>query len=222
MVLWLAAVVNSACAEPESELRAGPGDPAGTERASSLEDEVAEYLRRFPHQVTYDLTVRYTGGDPAKLNQWVWAQPALVKAGEDLVPHTNNDTFYKAAALLLDGSPVVLESQVAAEDRFSSLQLIDDRSVNYRNIVSPRGKYTLHFGEKPDRIEGEAIEVPSRLSVVIARVEVKNPQDPEDVAAATAVFDGLKIHGNPPAQFPRLDWLSGRKSRPKPIDAWTT
>ena len=29
----------------------------------SVEDQVAEYLRRFPYQLTYDYTVRFTGGD---------------------------------------------------------------------------------------------------------------------------------------------------------------
>ncbi|HEY7671622.1 MAG TPA: DUF1254 domain-containing protein, partial [Gammaproteobacteria bacterium] len=127
----------------------------------SFEDQVADYLRMFPYQLTYDYTVRFTGGDPRNLNRWIGGgEPALVRAGEDVVPHTNHDTYYKAAALFLEDGPVVIESSAPATDRFNSFQLVDDRNANYRNIVFPRGKYTLYFGARPQRFEGEAIEVP--------------------------------------------------------------
>jgi hypothetical protein len=176
----------------------------------SFENEVANYVYDFPYQVTHDFAVRVTGGDPKKLNTWGGGAPALVKAGQDILPRSNNDTYYGGASLLLDNGngPVVLESSARSEDRFSSFQLVDERNANYRNIVFPNGKYTLYFGEKPARIEGEAIEVPSAFSVVIARVEVKNKDDPEDVAAAKAVFNGMRVTGAPPDEFPRLDLLS--------------
>ena len=178
--------------------------------SDSFGEEVTEYLRSFPYQLTYDLTVRFTGGDPAKLNTWAGrSEPALVRAGEDIVPRTNNDTYYKSAALFLEDGAVVLESSAPAEDRFNSFQLVDDRNANYRNIIHPKGKYTLYFGEKPAQIEGEAIEVPSKLSVVIVRVEVRNKADAEDVAAAKALFNGMRIHGPQPTRFPKLDLLSG-------------
>ena len=182
----------------------------GCSPSNSFEEQVAEYIRKFPYQLTYDYTVRYTGGDPVKLNTWVpGGEPALVRAGEDISPRTNHDTYYKGAALFLENGSVVLESNAPTEDRFNSFQLIDDRNANYRNIIYPKGKYTLYFGEKPERIEGEAIEVPSELSVIIARVEVRDEDDAEDVAAAKAVFNGMKISGAQPAEFPRLDLLSG-------------
>ncbi|HEY7672929.1 MAG TPA: DUF1214 domain-containing protein, partial [Gammaproteobacteria bacterium] len=78
----------------------------------------------------------------------------------------------------------------------------------YRNIVFPRGKYTLYFGARPQRFEGEAIEVPSALSVVIARVEVRDENDPDDVAAAKELFAGLRINGAQPNEFPQVDLLS--------------
>jgi hypothetical protein len=177
--------------------------------AASFEEQVAEYIQAFPRQVTYDMTARFTGGHAAKLNTWVPGGPALVKAGDDIVPRTNNDTYYKAAALFLESGSVVLGSNAPASDRFNSIQLVDDRNANYRNIVFPSGQYTLYFGEKPEQVEGEAIEVPSKLSVVIFRVEVRNKDDAEDVAFATAVFDGMTIDGVPPREFPRLDLLSG-------------
>lgn len=174
----------------------------------SVEDQVAEYLRRFPYQLTYDYTVRFTGGDPRNLNRWIGTgEPALVRAGEDVVPRTNNDTYYKAAALFLEDGPVIIESNAPSVERFNSIQLIDDRNANYRNIVFPSGKYTLYFGARPERVEGEAIEVPSALSVVIARVEVKDRNDANDVAAAKALFAGLRISGPEPRELPTLDLL---------------
>jgi hypothetical protein len=182
-----------------------------TEQApASFEDQVEEYIRRFPYQMTYDSTVRFTGGDPRNLNRWVpEREPALVRAGNDIMPRTNNDTYYKGAALYLKNAPVILESSAPAKDRFNSFQLVDDRNANYRNIVFPKGKYTLYFGERPTQIEGEAIEVPSALSVVIARVEVRNKNDPKDTAAAKTVYNGMKIHGVRPDEFPQLEMSSG-------------
>lgn len=92
--------------------------------------------------------------------------------------------------------------------RFNSFQLVDDRNANYRNIIYPAGKYTLYFGKRPEKLEGEAIEVPTAFSVVIARVEVRDKDDPEDVAAARAIFEGMKIAGCSPDRFPQLDLLS--------------
>jgi hypothetical protein len=175
----------------------------------SFEEQVAEYIRLFPYQLTNDYTVRFTGGDPRNLNRWApGGEPTLVAAGDDVVPRTNNDTFYKGAALDLRSEPVVLGASASADDRFYSFQLIDDRNVNYRNIIAPAGKYTLYFGERPAEIEGEAIEAPSAMSVVIARVEVEDKRDAEDLAAAKAVYDGTTLSGIPPSEFSRLDLLS--------------
>jgi hypothetical protein len=173
----------------------------------SLEDQVAEYIRRFPYQTTYDFTQRFTGGNPSNFNRWL-GQAALVRAGDDILPRTNNDTFYRAAALILTDGPVVLESSTATDDRFNSFQLIDERNANYRNIVFPAGKYTVFFGARPAAIEGEAIEAPSAFGVVIARVEVRDKNDAADVAAAKAVYDGMKMDGAPPVEIPRVDLLS--------------
>jgi hypothetical protein len=175
----------------------------------SVEDQIAEYLRKLPYQVTYDYSVRFTGGDPRNLNHWIGTgEPTLVRAGEDIVPRTNNDTYYKAAAIFLEDGPVIIESSAPSVDRFNSFQLVDDRNTNYRNVVFPTGKYTLYFGARPERFEGEAIAVPSALSVVIARVEVRDRNDANDVAAAKELFAGLTIRGPQPREFPKLDLLS--------------
>ena len=176
---------------------------------SDLEARVADYIQKFPYQDTYNYGQRYTGGDPARLNTWVIGQePALVKAGEDKVVRMNNDTFYKLAFVVLDQGPVVLESKAPSDDRFSSFQLMDDRNANYHNVIHPGGTYTLHRGARPQDVEGEVIEVPSNLSAVIVRVEVKDKNDPADVAAAEAVFGGITITGPAIATFPVVDLLS--------------
>jgi hypothetical protein len=195
--------------EPEAEIAVQDSTPTKQE-SGSFENEVAEYLRKFPYQDTFNYAMLYTGGDPAKLNIWVMgSEPELVKAGEDVVVRQNNDTYYKGAFLDLEKGLVVLGSSVPAEDRFYSFQLMDDRNANYQNVIRPKGQYTLYFGEKPEQIRGEAIEVPSSFSVVIVRVEVKDKDDAEDVAAAQAVFNGITLIGEQPSEFPSLNLLSG-------------
>src|SRR5262245_36396879 len=100
-VVWLMLVTNR-----ETAVGQAPG---------TFEEQVSEYIRRFPYQVTYDFTLRYTRGDPQNLNRWVTGgEPALVRAGDDILPRTNNDTYYKGAALFLENGPVTLESGAPA------------------------------------------------------------------------------------------------------------
>jgi hypothetical protein len=205
-------LVVSGCpaSEPKAEEGARQSKPVMTQDSASFEDQVMEYLRAFPYQETYRYVLLYTGGDPAKFNTWVpGGEPSLVRAGEDPVVRMNNDTFYNGAYLYLEDGPVVISSSAATEDRFYSFQLMDDRNVNYRNIIHPDGDYTFYYGERPDQIEGQAIEVPSVLSVVVARIEVKDKEDPQDVAAAKAVYEGMTITANRQVSgFPQLDLLS--------------
>ena len=175
-----------------------------------METSVAEYVKKFPYQDTYKYAMQYTGGDPAKFNVWaLGAEPALVKAGEDKVVRMNNDTYYKMAFFLLDQGPVTLESSTPGKDRFVSFQFMDDRNVNFQNVIGPNGTYTLYYGDKPDGIEGQAIEAPSALALVIVRVEVKDKDDAQDVEDARQVFTGITINGPAINTAPKLDLLSG-------------
>lgn len=175
-----------------------------------FEKQVAEYTRKFPYQDSYNYAMKYTGGDRAKFNTWVLgSKPALVKAGQDKVVRMNNDTYYKMAFLLLDAGPVVLESTNPSKKRFNSFQIMDDHNVNFHNLIHPSGKYTLYHGKKPDAVSGEAVESPSSLVAVIVRVEVKNKNDAEDVAAAKKVFNGITVNGPAIKAVPKLDLLSG-------------
>jgi len=177
---------------------------------TSSDGQVADYIEKYPYQETHRLLLDYTQGAPSALNAWVLGgTPALVQAGEDRVVRMNNDTYYKMAFIDLSQGPVVLSSDSPSRERFNSFQLMDDRNTNYRNVIFPAGSYTLYNGERPERIEGEAIEVPSELSVVIVRVEVKDKNDPVDVEAAQEVFTGIRIEGARPEAMRELDLLSG-------------
>ena len=167
-----------------------------------------DYLQKFPYQETYRYAMVQTGGDPAKLNTWADSPRGLLKAGEDKIVRCNNDTVYRQAWIYLGDGPVILSSNSPSKKRFTSFQLQDDRNVNYRNIIGPDGSYTLYHGEKPENITGEAVEVPSLLSTVITRIEVKDKNDPADLADALSVYDGLTIEGPAISQFPVVDVLS--------------
>ncbi|MFV1968098.1 MAG: DUF1254 domain-containing protein [Pirellulaceae bacterium] len=194
----------SGCGHRNQELPA-----ASSDQGNDFEKSVAEYIKGFPYQDTYNYAMNYTGSDPAKFNTWVLgAEPALVKAGEDKVVRMNNDTYYKMAFFLLDQGPVTLGSVNLSKERFSSFQLMDDHNVNFRNVIHPSGKYTLYHGQKPDPVQGEAIEAPSSLALVIVRVEVKDKNDVNDVADAKKVFTGITINGPAIEEFPKLDLLS--------------
>jgi hypothetical protein len=178
-----------------------------------FETQVEDYIQKFPYQNTYDYAMQVTGRDPGKLNTWGQASRDLLKAGEDKVVRSNNDTFYKTAFVYLGEGPVVLRSDSPSKERFSSFQLQDDRNANYRNIIGPEGSYTLYHGEKPETITGEAVEVPSLLSAVITRIEVKDRNNAADMADARAVFDGIMIEGPTISEMPAVDLLSGFDER---------
>jgi len=173
-------------------------------------EQAADYIEKYPYQETHRLLLDYTQGDPSALNTWVLGgTPALVKAGEDRVVRMNNDTYYKMAFIDLSQGSVILSSDSPSRERFNSFQLMDDRNTNYRNVIFPAGTYTLYNGERPQRVDGEAIEVPSEWSVVLVRVEVKDKNDPVDVEAAQEVFNGIRIEGAGPEAIRGLDLLSG-------------
>jgi hypothetical protein len=183
--------------------------PENSTSNDDFEKQVEDYIQKFPYQETFDYAMRLTGGDPGKLNQWGQASRDLLKAGEDSIVRVNNDTLYKTAFVYLGDGPVVLRSDAPSKERFSSFQLQDDRNANYRNIIGPAGSYTLYHGEKPGTITGKAVEVPSLLSAVVTRIEVKDKNDAADMAGAQAVFDGVMIEGPTIREIPLVDLLSG-------------
>lgn len=175
----------------------------------NLNEQVADYIQKFPYQDTYNYMKKYTSGNPSKLNVWVLGEePVLVKAGEDKVVRMNNDTYYKLAFVELSRGPVKLSSSNPPNDRFYSFQLMDDRNVNYRNVIRPKGNYFLYNGSKPEILDGELIEVPSKIGVVIVRVEVKDKNNEDDVNRAKSIFNGITIEGPKIKEFPQIDLLS--------------
>jgi len=183
---------------------------ASAQSNPAFEKQVADYIKKFPYQETFKMAMDYTKGDPGKFNTWVMgAEPALVKAGEDKVVRMNNDTYYKIAFVDLSRGPVLLTSKKPSKARFSSFQLMDNRNVNFRNLIHPDGVFTMYHGKKPAQIQGEAIESPSRGVAVIVRVEVKDKNNAKDVADAKAVFNGIGLDGPKLDKAPQLDLLSG-------------
>ena len=176
----------------------------------SFEDQVADYIQKFPFQDTYEYMKRYTGGQASKLNQWILPiEPVLVKAGDDKVVRMNNDTYYNMSFMDLSKGPVKLSSANPSEDRFYSFQLMDDRNANFGNVYNPSGNYHLYYGEAPTGLEGELIESPTEIAVVIVRVEVKDMGDESDLESARIIFKGIDINGPAMEVFPALDLLSG-------------
>ncbi len=176
----------------------------------SFEDQVADYIQKFPFQDTYDYMKRYTGGQAAKLNQWILPiEPDLVVAGDDKVVRMNNDTYYNMSFMDLSKGPVMLSASNPSDDRFCSFQLMDNRNANFRNVINPCGNYHLYYGEAPTGLEGELIESPTEIAVVIVRVEVKDMNDESDLESARAIFKGIDINGPAMDAFPALDLLSG-------------
>ncbi len=176
----------------------------------TFEQQVEDYFKKFPYQDTYEYVLKYTGGGNAALLNKLFpnSEAVLEKAGSDRVVRMNNDTYYSGGTVYLSEGPVKLSASEYDEDRFYSFQLMDDRNVNFHNIINPNGDYYLYFGEKPEDVEGELIESPSMLVVVIIRVEVKDKEDPVDVESAQKVFYGIDISGPEISELPVVDVLS--------------
>jgi hypothetical protein len=180
---------------------------AKTEVASA--DQVNEYIKLFSYQDTYDYIKRYTSGEASNLNTWILGkEPVLVKAGEDKVVRMNNDTYYKMTFLDLSNGPVTLSSKNPSDERFYSFQLMDDHNTNFFNVYNPDGKYILYNGEVPEVGDAELIEVPSKIAVVIVRVEVKNIKDEDDLNKAKVIFNGITMNGPEITDFPEMDYTS--------------
>ena len=150
-ILLVLALAVSGCGDQDQQsadssiVQEAAQDPG---QGTDMEESVAEYIKKFPHQDTYNYAMQYTGGEAAKFNVWtLGAEPELVKAGEDKVVRMNNDTYYKMAFFLLDQGPVTLEASSPSEDRFASFQYMDDHNVNFKNVINPNGKYTLYYGD---------------------------------------------------------------------------
>ncbi len=177
---------------------------------TTFEVQLEDYFIKFPYQETYNYIIKYTGGGNAKQLNKIFAgsKPVLEKAGSDIVVRMNNDTYYSGGPLYLAEGPVKISASVHDENRFYSFQLMDDRNVNFKNIIRPNGDYYLYHGEIPKNIEGELIESPSMIVAVLIRVEVKDKNDLIDVTSAKKVFNGINISGPEIAEFPVIDVLS--------------
>ena len=176
----------------------------------SFDDKVQDYIQKFPYQDTYNYMVKYTGGDPSKLNKPTEGKPELTKAGEDKVVRMNNDTYYSGGFIYLINGPVKLSATFSDPTRFYSFQLVDEKNCNFLNVINPERDYYVYYDKKPEGIkEEQLIKAPSLIVAVITRVEVKDKNNAKDVETAKQVFNGLSISGPEIKEFPKLDLLSG-------------
>ena len=180
----------------------------------SFNDQVTDYIQKFPYQDTYNYMTKYTGGKASNLNTWIIGQePVLVKAGEDKIVRMNNDTYYKMAFVDLSNGIVRLSSTNGSDERFSSFQLMDDHNANFKNVIHPKGDYYLYFGEVPTELEGTLIESPSKIAVALVRVEVRDMNNNNDIESAKTIFKGITITGPEIEKFPELDLFSAFDSK---------
>ena len=78
--------------EPESSETAQQATAATRNESDSFEEQVAEYIQKFPYKDTYNYAVRYTGGDAAKL----WVKPSQMherSSTGSLLKGTNLNNF---------------------------------------------------------------------------------------------------------------------------------
>lgn len=115
---------------------------------------------------------------------------AVTPIDRQTVIRMNRDTLYSAAVLDLS-EPVTLTVPDPGE-RYLSLHVINQD--HYMFVITEPGEHVLSEDK-----------VGSRFAQISVRVFV-NPNDPEDVAAANAVQDGLKISGGGKGPFEAPDW----------------
>ena len=81
---------------------------ANTQAAANT---VESFLADFPLQKTNDNLDQRLKSDPSRVNTWFFDSGHLVKAGEDIVVRTNNDTFYKGGYADNRAGPVLVSIQ---------------------------------------------------------------------------------------------------------------
>ena len=120
----------------------------------NFEKQVEEYIQKFPYQNTYAYAMQFTGGDARKLNKWGQASRNLLKAGEDKIVRSNNDTLYKTAFVYLGDGPVVLRSNAPSQERLArfSYRMTATRitaTLSVRPVAIPS---TMARNPRPSRV----------------------------------------------------------------------
>lgn len=104
----------------------------------------------------------------------------------------NRDTLYSAAVFDLDAGPVTITLPEAGE-RFVSLQIIDEDQYS-RGVHYDAGEYVL-----------TREDIGTRYVIAAVRVLV-DPSDPQDVAEAHAVQDGISASQTGTGSFAIPNW----------------
>lgn len=121
---------------------------------------------------------------------------------DQFVVRGNRDTLYSIAVFDLDAGPVTITLPDAGK-RFMSLQVIDEDQY-VPNVFYGAGSYTLTREEIGTRFVGTAVRT------------LVNPDDPADLAQATALQDAITViqPGGPGTfEVPHWDPVSQKKVR---------
>ena|SRR5262245_548842 len=153
---------------------------------------IEAFLADYPLQKTNDYLLERTKGDPAHVNVWFFESGHLVKAGEDKVVRTNNDTFYKGGYADNRVGPVIVRIENPKKDRFVSLMVQDQRDFNVASIVDADGTYALVKDGQMPPAGAKPIRVTDDFHLCAIRVEVRNEAD---APAALAVYRTATIEG---------------------------
>ncbi|MDE2412049.1 MAG: DUF1254 domain-containing protein [Sphingomonadales bacterium] len=118
---------------------------------------------------------------------------------QQVVPRPNRDTLYSTAVFDLDAGPVRI-TLPAAGKRYISLMIVDEDHYVERMVYAPGVQQIdrKHF--------------PSRYALAAVRILV-DPNDPADVAAATALQDAIKVEQAQPGTLTLPDWDEASRAR---------
>ncbi|MGI1660914.1 DUF1254 domain-containing protein [Palleronia sp. KMU-117] len=104
----------------------------------------------------------------------------------------NRDTIYSAAVFDLDAGPVTITKPDSGE-RYMSMQVIDQDHYTF-DVVHEPGPFTL------------TREAVGTRYVIIGTRTLVDPNDPEDMAAAHALQDAIKVEQDDVGTFDAPEW----------------
>jgi hypothetical protein len=195
----------AACAKSEKPEVIGsappPAAPAVTpDQARAIAKEA--YVYGFPMVDDYRVMYSYfvDSGDAEYKGGWneIHNTARVYTPADTAVQTPNSDTPYSAVGADLRTEPLVLTVPPIEQDRYYSLQFVDQYTYNFgyvgsRTTGNSGGKYLLvgpnWRGEKPDGVN-DVIRSDTELALVLYRTQLFEPADIDDVKR---IQDGYRV-----------------------------
>ena len=212
----------AACSAPKPQgASPPPGPPAVTpEQARAIAKEA--YIYGFPLVDNYRVQYSYfvNKQDPDYKGDWneVHSAARVFTPQDTTIQTPNSDTPYSALGADLRTEPLVLTVPPIDQNRYYSLQFVDQYTYNFAYVGSRTtgnggGKYLLAGpnwkGDKPEGIN-EVIQSDTDLALVLYRTQLFGPSDLDSVKKIQAGYSvqPLSAYLNQPAppQAPALDF----------------